>query len=264
MTRTLVTGASTGIGRATAIELADRGHDVVATARDVTTLDDLDVAARLALDVTDQPSVDAAVAAAGDVDVLVNNAGISHRGAIETYPMEDAERVFATNTFGALRMIQALAPGMRTRRRGAIVNVSSVEGFVTSPMGGIYSASKHALEAISEAARFELGHFGVRVLLIEPGYIATPIQHKANPVPIEGTPYEELQRQWSGADAKLLGADRPGPEVVAVAIADALELADPPVRIPVGADAEMIAAVRGRLDDAAFEATMRETLGLTW
>ena len=144
------------------------------------------------------------------------------------------------------------------------MNVSSVEGFVTSPMGGIYSASKHALEAISEAARFELGHFGVRVLLIEPGYIATPIQHKANPVPIEGTPYEELQRQWSGADAKLLGADRPGPEVVAVAIADALELADPPVRIPVGADAEMIATVRGRLDDAAFEATMRETLGLTW
>jgi NAD(P)-dependent dehydrogenase (short-subunit alcohol dehydrogenase family) len=264
MTRILITGASTGIGRATAIELADRGHEVVATARDVSTLDDLDVAARLPLDVTDQASVDAAVDGAGEIDVLVNNAGISHRGAIESYPIDLAEQVFATNTFGALRMMQALAPAMRERQRGTIVNVSSVEGFVTSPMGGIYSASKHALEAISEAARFELGHFGVRVVLIEPGYFATPIQHKVNPVPIDGTPYEELQRQWSGADAKLLGGERPGPEVVAVAIADTIADDAPPTRIPVGADAEMIATVRRQLDDASFEATMRDSLGLTW
>ena len=264
MPRILITGASTGFGRASAIELAARGHDVVATARDVTTLADLDVTDRLPLDVTDQSSVDAATAAAGEVDVLVNNAGISHRGAIENYPMDVAEHVFATNTFGALRMMQALAPGMRSRGRGTIVNVSSVEGFVTSPMGGIYSASKHALEAFSEAAKLEMGHYGIRVVIIEPGYFATPIQHKANPVPIEGTPYAELQAQWQGSDKRLLGGERPGPEVVARAIADAIEADACPLRIPVGVDAEMVAEVRRSTDDAEFEAAMRKTLGLTW
>lgn len=264
MSRILITGASTGFGRASAIELAARGHDVVATARDVATLSDLDVADRLALDVTDQSSVDAVTAAAGSIDVLVNNAGISHRGPIESYPMEVAERVFATNTFGALRMMQALSPGMRTRGRGIIINVSSVEGFVTSPMGGIYSASKHALEALSEAAKLEMGHYGIRVVIIEPGYFATPIQHKANPVSIEDTPYAGLQAQWQGADERLLGGARPGPEVVARAIADAIEADDCPLRVPVGADAEMVAAVRRTTDDAEFEAAMRNTLGLTW
>lgn len=264
MSRILITGASTGFGRATAIELSARGHDVVATARDVATLADLDVADRLTLDVTDQASVDAATVAAGEVDVLVNNAGISMRGPIESYPIEHVRHVFETNTFGSLRMMQALAPGMRTRGRGVIVNVSSVEGFVTSPLGGIYSASKHALEAISEAAKLEMGHFGIRVVIIEPGYFATPIQHKTSPVPIDGTPYAELQVQWQGADQRLLGGERPGPEVVARAIADTIEAGDGPLRIPVGADAEMVAAVRRSTDDAAFEAAMRETLGLTW
>jgi NAD(P)-dependent dehydrogenase (short-subunit alcohol dehydrogenase family) len=264
MSRILITGASTGVGRATAIELATRGHDVVATARDESTLADLDVAARLRLDVTDQASVDAATAAAGAVDVLVNNAGISLRGPIESYPMDLVQQVFETNTFGALRMMQSLAPGMRTRGHGVIVNVSSVEGFVTSPLGGIYSASKHALEALSEAAKLELGHFGIRVVIIEPGYFATPIQHTTRPVPIDGTPYAELQAQWQGADKRLLGGERPGPEVVARAIADAIEADDSPLRVPVGADAELVAAVRRSADDAAFEAAMRDTLGLTW
>ncbi len=186
MSRILVTGASTGIGRATVIELAARGHAVVATARDVSTIADLDAAAHLPLDVTDTASIASVADRAGAVDVLVNNAGISAGGALETYPMDVAERVFATNTFGPLRMVQAFAPRMRTAGRGVIVNISSVNGVVTSPMGGIYAASKHALEALSEALQLELGHFGVRVVIIEPGYIATPIQTKANPVPIAG------------------------------------------------------------------------------
>ena len=264
MSRILVTGASTGIGRATVIELAGRGHAVVATARDVSTIADLDAAAHFDLDVTDPASIDSVNNRVGAIDVLVNNAGISHGGALEGYPMDVAERVFATNTFGPLRMVQAFAPGMREVGRGVIVNVSSVNGVVTSPMGGIYAASKHALEALSEALQIELGHFGVRVVIIEPGYIETPIQSKVNPVPIAGTPYEELHRQFSGADAKLIGGSRPGPELVATAIADAIEADDTPLRIPVGDDAEMVTSVRRRLGDAEFLAAMRETLGITW
>lgn len=264
MARILVTGASTGFGRATAIAAARDGHAVFATARDPRTLDDLHVEARLALDVTDQASIDAAMAQAGGIDVLVNNAGISHRGPIESYPIDLAERVFATNTFGALRMMQAVLPEMRTRGSGLIINVSSVEGFVTSPLGGIYSASKHALEAFSDAARLEAGHFGVRVVAVEPGYFATPIQHKANPLDIASTPYAPLYEQWMGADEKLIGGERPGPEPVAELIVSLISRDDLPARIPVGADAEMVAAVRAQSTDAEFEAAMRATLGLTW
>jgi NAD(P)-dependent dehydrogenase (short-subunit alcohol dehydrogenase family) len=264
MSRILITGASRVWGPPPPSAPPPRPHAGGPPARDETTLADLDVSDRLRLDVTDQSSVDAASAAAGAIDVLVNNAGISLRGPIETYPMDLVRHVFETNTFGALRMMQALAPGMRSRGRGTIVNVSSVEGFVTSPLGGIYSASKHALEALSEAAKLELGHFGIRVVIIEPGYFATPIQHKTSPVPIDGTPYAELQAQWQGADKRLLGGERPGPEVVARAIADAIEADDSPLRVPVGADAELVAAVRRSADDAAFEAAMRDTLGLTW
>ena len=264
MSRILVTGASTGIGRATVVELVARGHAVVATARDVSTIADLDAATHLPLDVTNPASIDSVADQTGAIDVLVNNAGISGSGALETYPLDLAERVFATNTFGPLRMVQAFAPQMRAAGHGVIVNVSSVNGFVTSPMGGIYAASKHALEALSEALQLELGHFGVRVIIIEPGYIATPIQTKANPVPVVGTPYEELHRQFSGADAKLIGGSRPGPELVATAIADAIEADDTPLRIPVGDDAVMITAVRRRLGDAEFLAAMRQTLGITW
>lgn len=264
MSRILVTGASTGIGRATVIELASRGHDVVATARDVATLAELDVAARLPLDVTDPASVASVAEKAGDIDVLVNNAGISYGGAIESYPMDVAEQVFATNTFGPLRMVQAFAPRMREAGRGVIVNVSSVNGVVTSPMGGIYAASKHALESLSEALELELGHFGVRVVIIEPGYIETPLQNKPNPVPIAGTPYEELRRQFSGADSKLLGGSRPGPELVGIAIADAIEADETPLRIPVGDDAVMVTSARRQLGDAEFLDAVRQTLGITW
>ena len=264
MARILITGCSTGIGRAAASELADRGHHVVATARDPASLEGLDVAQRLALDVVDDASVAAVAAAVGEIDVLVNNAGVSARGAIESYPLDEARRLFETNVFGVLRTIGAFAPGMRERGAGLIVNVSSVEGVVSSPLGGIYSATKHALEAISDSLRLEIGHFGVRVVVIQPGYFATAMREKKTPVPIDGTPYEGLRRQWDGADERLLGGPRPGADVVARAIADVVEADDPPTRLPVGDDALMVTAFRKQLDDAAFEAAMRETLGLTW
>jgi NAD(P)-dependent dehydrogenase (short-subunit alcohol dehydrogenase family) len=262
--RALVTGAGSGIGRATAEVLTARGHEVVATARRLEALEGLQVAEHLALDVTSDASVAACVAAAGDIDVLVNNAGITETGPMETYPHDVLLKMFETNTFGPMRLIRALVPAMRERGHGVVVNVTSVEGKVAAPLSGAYCATKHALEALSESLAFEVGHFGVRVVIVEPGYIA-PGMRNAVRHGEDGTPYEELRRQWSGADDTLVGPDgRPGPELVGEAIARAIEDPDTPLRVPVGADAEMVLATRRQLDDAAFERAMRDLLGITW
>ncbi len=262
--RALVTGAGSGIGRATAEVLTARGHDVIATARRPEVLADLDVAQRLALDVTSDDSVAACVAAAGEIDVLVNNAGISETGPLESYPMDATRRMFETNTFGPLRMIQAVVPAMRERGSGVIINVTSVQGRVGSPLAGTYCATKHALEAFSESLSIEVGHFGIRVVIVEPGYIA-PGMRNAVRYPEDSGAYDELHRQWDGTDETLVGPEgRPAPELVGEAIAAAITDPTTPLRIPVGADAEMILATRSQLDDAAFLAAMRQTLGLTW
>ena len=139
-----------------------RGHEVVATARRPEVLEDLDVTMRLALDVTSDASVAAAVAAAGEVDILVNNAGIGVGGPVEQVPLAHAQAMFETNVWGPARMVQALAPGMRARSRGAIVNVTSLAGRAVAPLQGYYAASKWALEALSEAMDSELRHWGIR------------------------------------------------------------------------------------------------------
>jgi NADP-dependent 3-hydroxy acid dehydrogenase YdfG len=180
MTRALITGCSTGIGRATAVELMKRGHEVVATARRPEVLDDLDVTMRLALDVTSDASVAAAVAAAGEIDILVNNAGIGVGGPVEQVPLAEAMAMFDTNVWGAARMVQAVAPGMRERSRGWIVNVTSLAGRAVAPLMGYYAASKWALEALSEAMDAELRHWNIRTIVIEPGLIDTPMLQKEN------------------------------------------------------------------------------------
>ncbi|MCB0958267.1 MAG: SDR family oxidoreductase [Acidimicrobiales bacterium] len=262
--RVLVTGAGSGIGRATAEVLATRGHEVVATARRPEVLAELDVAARLALDVTSDASVAACVAAAGDLDAIVNNAGITETGPLETYPHEALLRMFETNTFGPMRLVRAVVPTMRERGAGVIVNVTSVEGRVAAPLSGAYCATKHALEALSESLAFEVGHFGLRVVIVEPGYIA-PGMRNAVRHGEEGSPYEELRRQWSGADDTLVGpSGRPAPALVGEAIADAIEDPATPLRVPVGADAEMVLGARKELGDADFEAAMRGVLGIDW
>ena len=262
--RILITGCSTGFGRATALEATRRGHEVVATARDVATLGDLDVAERLSLDVTDQASIAAAVARAGRVDALVNNAGVDRHGPVESYPEDVAQWVMDTNFWGTFRMTTAVAPAMRAQGSGVIVNMSSVQGRVGTPLGGIYSASKAAIESYSESAHFELSHFGVRLVIIQPGYFDTPMATKGSDELVEGTPYEELATQWSSGSDSLNPAGRPGPEVVAAAIVDALEDLETPLRVPVGDDSVMVLGARAAMDDAAFEAVMRSTLGLTW
>jgi NAD(P)-dependent dehydrogenase (short-subunit alcohol dehydrogenase family) len=261
--RILITGAGRAIGQATAIECAKRGFDVIATARDVSLLADLDVAQKLALDVTDPNSVRAALDAAGELDGVVNNAALQGTGPLEDFPLDRFHATMDTNAYGPIRIAQAVAPAWRERGSGILVNVSSVQGRVATPLQGAYSASKYALEAISETLHYELAHFGIRVVIIQPGYIAPGMKRGTNH---DGpAAYAPLREQWDGTDAKLTGPDgRPGPEIVAMAIADAIEDPAPPLRIPVGADAEMILATRQTMDDGEFEATMRKALGFTW
>jgi NAD(P)-dependent dehydrogenase (short-subunit alcohol dehydrogenase family) len=259
--RVLITGAARGIGMATARVLADRGHSVVAT--DVSALTGLEGIETQVLDVTSDDSVARCFEAVGPLDAIVNNAAIAGGGPVEGYPLDRLRQVFETNTFGALRVIQAVLPAWRERGSGVIVNVSSVNGRVSSPLGAAYSASKFALEALTESLHLEVRHFGIRSVIIEPGNIAPGMKvsepHKGPEV------YAGLWEQWAGADTKMTGlSGPPGPEVVALAIASAIEDPATPLRVPVGQDAEMILGLRRSLDDQAFEDAMRKAVGLTW
>lgn len=260
--RILVTGAARAIGRATVVELAERGHNVVATARNPDLLAGVPGVVHQ-LDVTSDESVARCLGAVGDIDAIVNNAAVVGTGPLEDYPLDQFRQVLETNTVGPLRMIQAVAPAWRERGSGVIVNVSSVQGRVATPLEGPYAASKYALEAISETLHYELGHFGIRIVVIEPGYIAPGMKHEDDHRGPKA--YDELWRQWTGTDSTMTGpGGRPGPELVAGAIADAIADDRTPLRVPVGADSEMVLAVRSQLGDAEFEAAMRATLGMTW
>lgn len=172
----LITGCSSGIGQAAALALHEAGRTVVATARNPDTLSGL--AGRglrtLALDVTDESSMRAAVDAAGPIDVLVNNAGYGLYGTVEQLPMAEIRRQFETNFFGLVRLTQLVLPGMRAAGGGRILNVSSMGGRATLPGGAFYHASKYAVEALSDALRMEVAQFGIDVVLIEPGPVRTP------------------------------------------------------------------------------------------
>src|SRR3954454_23010169 len=175
----LITGCSTGIGRATAERLAKKGWNVYATARRPESIEGLKQKGckTLALDVTDEASmraaVDQVVAEEGAVGALVNNAGYSQSGALESVPMDQLRRQFETNVFGLLRLCQLVLPGMREQRDGRIVNVSSMGANFTFPGGGFYHATKYAVEAISDALRFEVKGFGIDVVIVQPGIIRT-------------------------------------------------------------------------------------------
>lgn len=264
--RVLITGCSSGFGWGTAAELTKRGHEVIATARRPQVLDDLDVAQRLALDVDSDASVAAAVAAAGRIDALVNNAGFGVIGPVERLPIDEGKRMFETNFFGALRMIQAVLPQMRERSDGTIINVTSVAGRVAPPLDGMYGASKFALEGLTEALKLEVGHFGIKVALVEPGFFETTFSDNARRFGTDSAPYDELEVAWDKAMSRLRGGAETGagPQAVVSTIADLVESDAPALRNPVGDDARMVLGARAAMDDATFEATMRETLELDW
>jgi NAD(P)-dependent dehydrogenase (short-subunit alcohol dehydrogenase family) len=274
MANVLITGCSSGFGFEAALVFARHGDRVLATMRnpaDGTALVDtarteglhLEV---LRLDVCDASSIAAALAAAsaaGPLDVLVNNAGIELRSAIEDASDEDVRRQFDTNVFGPLRLIRAVLPGMRTRGAGTIVNVSSIAGIVARPYGGLYAASKHALEAISEALYFEVQPFGVRVVLIEPGQYGTRLLDNA----IIGDGFGPGSAYWERAtrfDAAIKTL-RPGgvagsAREVAQLILQAVRDPQPRLRYLAGGDAETIAATYRSLAFEDYERTMRQAL----
>jgi NAD(P)-dependent dehydrogenase (short-subunit alcohol dehydrogenase family) len=231
--RALITGASRGLGRALAAELYSRGYDVVATARHVADLGDLDVAVKLPLDVADPRSVEAAVAAAGDTDVLVNNAALTVQAPVEAIPIHVFRAALETNVLGPLRLMQAFLPGMRARGRGTIVNVSS-QGVRSAPaLQAVSSASKAALDLLSETLRKEVEPFGVRVIVISAGGIRTEMRARQERYASE--PYADLVEQF---EARMAAYEQQGggspPEAIAITIADLLDQPDPPPLATVG------------------------------
>lgn len=267
----LITGCSTGIGRATAEHLAKTGrYTVYATARKPETLADLANAGckTLALDVTDETSMTDAVRAIeaehGAVYGLVNNAGYGLEGAAEVTPMPEIRKQFDTNVFGLIRMCQLVLPKMREARRGRIVNVSSVGGKMTLPGGAYYHASKHAVEAFSDALRFEVKAFGVDVVVIEPGLIKTEFAATvSNNVTQDAGPYTAFNEAvskavvgaYEGVMGKLGGAV--GPEAVAEVIDRALTRHRPRTRYRITSGARFILTTRKLVPDRGWDMFMR-------
>ncbi len=282
MPTALVTGCSSGFGLRTAVELARRGHDVVATLRDPArdgalraAAEDAGVADRLdvrALDVTDEAGVQSAVADAvaahGGIDVVVNNAGTEVRGPVERTSDAEVRAQFDTNVFGLLSVVRATTPHLRdSAARGGpavLVNVGSINGVIARPFAGIYAASKHAVEAISEALHFELGLFGVRVHVVEPGQFPTSLganTTEARAWAPDDEPYRSVAEAVEGRIKGLVPGDGPAdPDDVARAVADAVADADAPLRIPVGGDADLILAARTGQSFEDYEVLMRSTL----
>jgi NAD(P)-dependent dehydrogenase (short-subunit alcohol dehydrogenase family) len=268
----LVTGCSSGIGRATALRLARSGWKVYASARRAEAIADLRDAGceTLALDVTDEQSMRAAVdtveQAQGAVGVLINNAGYSQSGAIETVPLEAVRRQFETNVFGLVRLTQLVLPKMRAQRWGKIVNIGSMGGRLSFPGGGHYHATKHAVEAISDAMRFELRGFGIDVILLEPGLITTEFGEAAtasmadtkiagdDPYATFNTTVGAVTKGAYEGPMRMLGG---GPDRVAKTIERALKRRHPPARITVTPSAKLTIAMRRLMPDRAWDAAMR-------
>jgi len=266
----LITGCSTGIGRATATRLADQGWTVYATARRPESIADLAEAGckTLALDVTDEASmraaVDAVVEAEGAVGALVNNAGYSQSGALESITMDSIRRQFETNVFGLIRMCQLALPGMREQGWGRVVNISSMGGKLTFPGGGVYHATKYSVEAISDALRWEVAGFGVDVVCIEPGLITTEFGETAmGSLAAAGNdegPYAEFNASvgkmtkgvYEGPMRRLGG----GPDTVAKTIQKAISSRRPKPRYKVTASAHLAIAQRRMVSDRMWDRFM--------
>lgn len=244
MTTWLITGASSGLGRALAEHVLSAGHQVVATARNTSALDDLrgaypEAALIVALDVTDLSSITAVVDRAeehfGGIDVLVNNAGYGYTAAVEEGEDEAVARLFATNFFGPVALIKEVLPGMRGRGNGLVVNVSSVGARITIPGGGYYSAAKAALEGLSGSLRKEVEPLGLRVMVVEPGSFRTDFRGRS--AAQSGVRIDAYDRVLGRAGDVKLGPQRGAPEKAAAAILRAAEDSEPPKLLILGSDA---------------------------
>ena len=241
----LVTGCSTGIGLATATLFSEGDYQVIATARSPESSEELvelgkkDNVLLKTLDVCDQESVDNLFNELNDfdVDVLVNNAGVGCSGSVENASMDFAKNLMETNYFGALRMIQKVIPSMRSRRSGAIINVSSMAGRRPFALMSHYCATKYALNGLSESMAHELARFNIRVTLIEPGTVITPIFGKANSIPEDEENYSILQGRMIRQVTKGLTELGCGPEVIAKCMVDFVTTEDPKLHYLLASDA---------------------------
>ena len=265
----LITGCSTGIGRETAAQLAGKGWNVYATARKLDAISDLKDAGckTLALDVTDERSMTEAVASVeqdgGAIGSLVNNAGYSQSGAVETIPMDSLRRQFETNVFGLVRMCQLVLPKMRESGEGRIVNISSMGGKLVFPGGGAYHATKYSVEALSDALRFEVAGFGVGVVIIEPGLIVTEFgetAHASLDDAEETGPYAKFNRRVGKMTAEVYKGPMSrfggGPEKVADKIEKAISASRPRTRYKVTLSAGATMGMRKLMTDKGWDRAM--------
>ncbi len=276
----LITGGTDGLGKAAAILLAERGYRVIAAGRSAVKRDELGAYAKsrslplatVELDVCGDASVNAAVqrvlAEYGHIDVLVNNAGVGYMAVVEELKMEDLKQQFETNLFGVLRVTQAVLPGMRVRRSGRIVMLSSVAGLVTPPTYGAYSSSKHALEGLSNALRVELYPFRIAVILIEPGYIRTNFQQTATDLAqsyaesAKQSPYAKIyEGAWASANRQRSGS-KTSPEDCARVILHSIETSNPLPRYGVTPTATLVKWAKRLLSDRMADAVLRRRFGI--
>lgn len=275
-----ITGATDGLGRATALLLAESGYRVFAAGRSAEKRAQLEIVGRernlplevLELDVCDDSSVARAVAAvyakAGTIDVLFNNAGVNFSAAVEDLSVQDWRRQFETNFFGVLRVTKAVVPRMREQRQGRIIMMSSVSGFVTAPTQGAYSASKFALEALSNALRLELYPFNVQVVLIEPGYIVTGIQQAAMELSrpyleqMQAGPYAPLYARFLASVTGARASSKTTPEDCARVVQRAIESPNPKIRYVVTELGVFAKWAKRLLSDKAVDAMFRRRFGI--
>jgi short-subunit dehydrogenase len=260
----LVTGASSGIGNATAKALQKAGYRVFGTSRR-SAVQRIDGVAMLTCDVTDDASVaklvDDVLAAAGRIDLLVNNAGVGVVGGAEESSIAQAQALFDVNVFGILRVTNAVLPTMRRQGRGRIINMSSILGLIPSPYNALYASTKHAIEGYSESLDHELRAFGIRVALVEPGYTRTPFEeNKPKPDrplsvydPVRTDMELHMRRSVETGDA---------PEVVAATVLKAATAAEPKRRYTAGRLASRVRMLRRLVPEAAFDKSLRKQAGL--
>jgi short-subunit dehydrogenase len=275
--RALVTGASSGIGRETATRLAEKGFEVIVAARRMDRLSELagqyDTMTPRQVDLSDPDDVERfceyLLGLPSPLSVLVNNAGYSIRGALEDVSLEAALRLFQVNLFSLMRVTQACLPGMRRMRSGTIVNISSMVGKLTFPGSGVYAATKHAVEAITDSLRMELRPLGIRVVAIRPGFIATEFNDVANEMTgdlmARTDPDYQPIYQTSGANIGKLfvGGTVTGPEVIADLVMEAVVSDAPKAVYSGGFLSEEFLGERARLDDDAFDGWFMKKLGLS-
>jgi NAD(P)-dependent dehydrogenase (short-subunit alcohol dehydrogenase family) len=265
----LVTGASSGIGRATAELLAANGYYVFAAARRIGRLEQMrsDHIEPIQLDVTDEGAirmaVEHAISTKGRIDVLVNNAGFGQLGTIECVSMEAAHRQFEVNVFGYARFMQAVLPHMRKQKSGRIVNITSVMGKISTPGFGWYAASKHAIEALTDAVRGEVMEFGIQVVLIAPGLIKTEFVPRQLALLKTVAHPPAYQKILSGLHHLLANEpESPGPAIIAQAVLHVVTSSNPPVRLALPLDSKMAVAARWLFGARLFAWAVRNQMKL--